>query len=259
MDSTNQNLFASLSKKGLVRKENQDFSVVTFNRFGQLMSLVCDGLGGYKGGKMASALVSEVFTKSFTVFDFHSQTERAVKQWFEITLIEARRTLEQYFQTIKRNQVQFARMATTLVLSIISKQNIWTFWVGDSRAYLINSYQSLQITEDHNLYNQLLQMHATPDVIASYKDKLLALTATVSKDQERQLKYSFRCDVVNAWDFLLLCSDGLYNFLDPNCFYEVITSAPNLKKAVTQLAKLSLDNASNDNITLNLINLKQWH
>ena len=54
-----------LTDIGLVRKENQDTYGVRFNsESGHTICVVCDGMGGAKGGALASLLASETFLSS---------------------------------------------------------------------------------------------------------------------------------------------------------------------------------------------------
>ncbi|WP_462216943.1 PP2C family protein-serine/threonine phosphatase [Mycoplasmoides genitalium] len=257
MQAANDHFFTGLSKKGPVRKENQDFYGFSFNQ-NNLLIVVCDGLGGYKGGKIASNLVGKLFLSLFEGFEFNQWDETTVKKWFENTLIQARFQLENCFQTVYEAQIQFARMASTLVLGILTKSDIYIFWIGDSRAYLLFENQAKLVTKDHNLYNQLVAMNADEKLLLSYSNQLLALTNTISKETKRPLVYGFYNTKIEQQEFLLLCSDGFYNFVEKELFFEIITNSKNLKQAVFNLYRKSIENESNDNITAALVNLQKW-
>ena len=55
----------SVTDRGLVRSENQDAcAVLTLD--GYTVAVVCDGMGGTQGGRMASAIAVETFTRELS-------------------------------------------------------------------------------------------------------------------------------------------------------------------------------------------------
>ena len=50
---------------GMVREENQDAYCVTAVREGVTLAVVCDGMGGAAGGKLAASLACEEFAARF--------------------------------------------------------------------------------------------------------------------------------------------------------------------------------------------------
>ena len=55
----------SVTDRGLVRSENQDACAV-LTPDGYTVAVVCDGMGGTQGGRMASAIAVETFTRELS-------------------------------------------------------------------------------------------------------------------------------------------------------------------------------------------------
>lgn len=263
--------FGSASHVGIIRKENQDSVYVGRNKFNQTLAVVCDGLGGYKGGKIASSIVMEMFKYSFLITDFKRMNEKQIKNWFSDVLqfskIEIYKTIVNH--EIEQNDFSLEKMATTIVCSLFVKEKIHTFWVGDSRAYLINAEKKAQqITRDHNLYNYLIDNGASKDIINESKDNLLALTNIVGTNFGNDSKNSFHfkpfgINVSQSKNnlFALLCSDGFYNFVDPNEYYGLIVDncekkQDNLILVSGELLKIGMQRLSNDNLSVVIVNIK---
>ncbi len=62
-------------------------------------------------------------------------------------------------------------------------------------------------------------MNADEKLLLSYSNQLLALTNTISKETKRPLVYGFYNTKIEQQEFLLLCSDGLYNFVEKELFF----------------------------------------
>ena len=55
-----------LTDKGMVREANEDCIGISCLKNGITIAVVCDGMGGAAGGKIASAIAEETFTSSMT-------------------------------------------------------------------------------------------------------------------------------------------------------------------------------------------------
>lgn len=261
---TNNKFYGSASDVGIVREENQDAVYVGCNKFKNIIGIVCDGLGGYKGGALASNIVCDLFAKSFEITDFNKLDSQHIEMWFAQTLRQAKISIERYIQ--KNNDhfkqtnggASLEQMATTIVLSLIIKNQVYTFWVGDSRAYLLNkSKETWQITMDHNLYNYLNSIKASSITFKAHAKELLALTNIVSKELSAQDEYGISIHEPKPDEqYLLLCSDGFYNFVPPEQFYDLINNNyKSMDEAASNLLNIGMKNSSNDNLSVVIIDL----
>lgn len=265
--------FGSASHEGIVRKENQDSIYVGRNKFGQTFGLVCDGLGGYKGGKIASSIVTEMFKYAFLMTNFHRMNDKQIRNWFadvlQFSKIELHKTIVNH--ETNENDFSIKRMATTIVCSLLINSKIHTFWVGDSRAYLIdNDKTTWQISKDHNLYNYFVENHISQKVIDENRDNLLALTNIVGGDTQEDNKqktfplmepFGTSVNKIDDHRYILLCSDGFYNFVDSQEYYGLVLNGceryhNNLIQVCGDLLKIGMQRLSNDNLSVVIIDLK---
>lgn len=72
-------LFA-LSDIGVERIENEDFAVAGLNAFNNKILFVCDGLGGYEGGKEAAEILGTTIVEKSYYFDFQKVDPQKIKQ-----------------------------------------------------------------------------------------------------------------------------------------------------------------------------------
>ena len=117
---------------GSVRPENQDDY-----RAGELNSdaawgLVCDGMGGARGGREASVSACDVIEHIF-----HEQYAQCLpgdeEKFLTRALINANRFV---FQKASREE-ELAGMGTTAVCALVRGGNAFICHAGDSRAYLV--------------------------------------------------------------------------------------------------------------------------
>jgi serine/threonine protein phosphatase PrpC len=105
--------------------------------------------------------------------------------------------------------------ACTIVLATVRGAEINVGWVGDSRAYwLPDEGPAEQLTEDDSWATHAIAMGATPEA-AMNDPKAHAITAWLGADAAPVLPRSGAFTVVDP-GHLILCSDGLWNYLaDP--------------------------------------------
>ena len=130
---------------GSVRPENQDDY-----RAGELNSdaawgLVCDGMGGARGGREASVSACDVIEHSF-----HEQYAQCLpgdeEKFLKRALTGANRFV---FQKASREE-ELAGMGTTAVCALVRGGNAFICHAGDSRAYLVRDGKLTQLTHDHS-------------------------------------------------------------------------------------------------------------
>ena len=133
---------------GSVRPENQDDY-----RAGELNSdaawgLVCDGMGGARGGREASVSACDVIEHIF-----HEQYAQCLpgdeEKFLKRALINANRFV---FQKASREE-ELAGMGTTAVCALVRGGNAFICHAGDSRAYLVRDGRLTQLT--HGIFPSL--------------------------------------------------------------------------------------------------------
>ena len=239
------NIAYSVSTSAGVKKENQDLAWVGFNKSKQCLAIICDGIGSERNSDLASKVVLETFSSSFTKKNHVFFPE----WWFKRNLLFASHKLHHIYQTEKK------QIGTTIVLCLISDDKVYTFNIGDSRLYHFSfqHFKWLQKTKDHTLYNFLTEYHAPEISFIRHKNNLLSLTQFIdSTDLKREhIGYFYDKFKANENDVLFLASDGLYNFINLRNIIEQISINGHKEFSIIcdELIKKAISNYSNDNLS----------
>ena len=147
--------------------------------------------------------------------------------------------------------------ACTIVLATVRGAEINIGWVGDSRAYwLPPEGPAEQLTEDDSWATHAIAMGADP--IAAMQDpKAHAITAWLGADAAPVLPRTGAFTVVGA-GHLVLCSDGLWNYLpDPEAFASTVRAhlhaGGTLISAARSLVEFANAAGGADNITVAIV------
>ncbi len=232
---------------GLKRSKNEDNLLVDEDMG---LFVVADGMGGHKGGDLASKLAVEALAE---VVKTHRE---------EHTFLSPRAMLEEgyteassrIFAESQLNNKMYQGMGTTLVAAYIHDNEIYIGNVGDSRAYYYNQQYMWQMTEDHSLVNEHIRAGLLKDSEA--KDFQAKNIITRSVGFERDV----RCDIIkkplHPGDFFLLCSDGLCGLVEDEEVHKVCKNNP-MDKAVELCVERAKEAGGDDNITVLLVKVDQ--
>lgn len=238
----------NLSNIGIVRQNNEDYAWSGINKFNNMAGIVCDGLGGYKGGSAASEITVNVFCERFSTTDFNPLTVEQIAEWIENVIDAARTRISEYIMT----DAKLINMATTLVCALVINQKVYIFNVGDSRAWLVSLKRKCkQITVDQNLFNYLNRINAKIDVYKKHKNNLYAITQFIGAKNEKVIKPELFCEYLNPEDYIVLTSDGCHNFIDVKDILDAINfDSIKLENACNSVFTKALANNSNDNLSI---------
>ena len=237
--------------KGLVRKTNQDSYVIAANECGDLFCVVCDGIGGSKGGDVASSCAVRYFSTAFSENrGFSSEAE--LLAWLKHHI---RKANDEIF-SLSTTKREYHGMGTTMVALMITKVGRYVINIGDSRCYaLFENGRFEQLSEDHTLVQEMLKKHEiTPEEAKNHVRRHYITNALGVWDEARY-------DVVRiheAVDLFLLCSDGLHGYVEDNVIEKVLRDARlDAKKKQQRLMDLALMAGGLDNITILLIKMEE--
>lgn len=128
---------------GLTRSNNEDFAVTIVSPTNDKIKLllICDGIGGYDAGELASKFVAKGIVKWFNNYNFENN---------DFSIVE--KELKNEVMTI-HNKLQkiFVDAGTTLTSAIIGEEETIIANIGDSRTYAIIDGRLEQITADDSM------------------------------------------------------------------------------------------------------------
>ncbi len=239
----------SVTDIGKLRKLNQDYVFTSEVPVGPLPDLfiVADGMGGHKAGEYASKCAVETL-----VAQVNRSSERGSVRVISKAIREANKRVRQK----ALSDDNYYGMGTTLVVACLDEEGLCVANVGDSRLYLISGENMRQITMDHSLVEEMVQMGELERGMArTHPDKNI-ITRAVGVLDEVDVDF-FEVEDIAAGDVLLMCSDGLSNMLEDSEMLGIIKSEGSLKEQADRLVAAANMNGGRDNITVVLVRVEK--
>jgi PPM family protein phosphatase len=222
--------------KGQVREGNEDAYLVE-----PPLYAVADGMGGHRGGEVASQLALETIADLFRKGDvpLADQVRQANRAVFERSGADR----------------AVAGMGTTLTAALVQGDLAHLLHVGDSRAYLLRAGTLRQLTEDHTLVNRMVKAgEITPEEAEVHPHRnvitrSLGTEADVDVDEQ---------DVgLLDGDRLLLCSDGLTGMLSEAQIQAILEATTSAQEAADRLVRAANRAGGVDNITVVVLDVAE--
>ncbi len=253
--------FFGKSDKGMKRPENQDSFITEQLYDNTAVCLVCDGMGGANGGSTASSMACASFLKTVKK-SFASSMENG-QVCFEVNsgdiedIIKggiAKANTEIYKKANRCKKL--SGMGTTLVGAIIYGTLLYAVNIGDSRLYLISKDEMNQLTHDHSYVQALVDLgQITPEqALTSPHKNIITKALGISERAEPDI-FTLDLNDMSA-EYILLCSDGLTNFVSEEKIHSIINDGTELEQICTSLVDEANKNGGGDNITTVLIKVK---
>lgn len=244
---------ASITDTGQVRPNNED----AFGHFepangeeqrakGYLF-VVADGMGGHRGGEIASSLAVKTIQSAYFADD---GADRAAA--LGSALIEAnRRILEE-----ASADPELAGMGTTCTAMAARDGFAYFVHVGDSRAYVMREGEMVQLTQDHSLVGEMVRSGILTDEDARNHPKRNVITRSLGVQNTVVADTPFSPFKLERNDVFVLCSDGLTSVVaDTEIGVVVATNPP--KTACEMLVEMANQSGGKDNITIVVVRVDE--
>ncbi|MCQ2447399.1 MAG: Stp1/IreP family PP2C-type Ser/Thr phosphatase [Oscillibacter sp.] len=240
----------SITDIGLVRKENQDaFATSYHEESGRTIAVVCDGMGGSAGGRIASKLAVETYIQEVSLVLTAQMEPEQIREASSYAISKANKAIA---DAAARNE-EIANMGTTLVAAISCQDGVVVSNVGDSRAYCISTSGIHRITKDHSLVETMVEHgDITADEARHHPNKNLITRALGANCNATCDGYIYP---MHKGDYLLLCTDGLVDTVtDQELLFEII-HMNDPSTSLNRLLKISKSNGAPDNVTAVLMQI----
>ncbi|PTX61226.1 protein phosphatase [Melghirimyces profundicolus] len=237
---------AWLTHKGRVRDYNEDSVGLFQSDHGVPVAVVADGMGGHQAGDVASQTVVRVIQQKL-----HALTPEMGTDERRDGILDAVEAANREVYKMASQNKGYKGMGTTVIASILGKEEVVLAHIGDSRAYLLHDDGLYQLTEDHSLVN-ILKKHGeiTEEEARVHPQRNVIVRAVGTNDEvEADL-------IVTPWykgDTLLICSDGLYNMVSVDEIGTVLTSRLSIREKADLLVEKALEAGGTDNISVVLV------
>ncbi len=228
--------FGHITHPGLRRHLNED----TYHGDAGLgLWLVADGMGGHEYGEVASAIARETVV-------------REVRDGTALT--QAIRIAGEDILRSPRNRRDALPMGTTVVAARVRDKRFEVAWVGDSRAYLWQDGQLVQLSHDHSYVQELIAQGTLAAEEARRHPQRKVVTQALGVTDPATLDVEQLTGAFTSGMQLLLCSDGLTEEVDDAAIAEILARpALTAQECADTLVAAALDAGGSDNITVLLL------
>lgn len=212
-------------------------------------AIVCDGMGGMKGGERASKEAIQqfdnLFHEEYPIADIPAFMEHAVK------------IMDKGICRLTNEEGKPLGGGSTMIATIIKGNQLYWASVGDSKIYLLRKEEMVCVTREHN-YRLLLSQY--------YEEGTISAEEYVEEDKQGDALISYlgmgavkMTDInaepfeLEAGDRVVLCSDGIYKTLSEETIQRIVEDADdNMETAVKNIIQCieEADNPTQDNATV---------
>lgn len=217
-------------------------------RFGQcedgvVWAIVCDGMGGAKGGQTASSLAADMVGKKIEKCYNRRMTDFSIENLLLSAITTANVSI--YDRAVADESL--SGMGTTVVACVVKNSVACIAHVGDSRAYFISDGKITQITRDHSLVQEMLDSgQITKEEFAHHPNKNI-ITRALGIHEEVDIE--FDAVDVKRGDVILLCTDGLSGCVEDEDILKIYEST-DFRQLSSKYIEAANNNGGRDNITV---------
>lgn len=237
-----------LSDIGLVRPNNEDF-------WRQLPEdhffVLADGMGGHQSGEIAARQavdhLCDIFKHKYA--SSNKSVEKA-KQIIHHGIQEVNQLI--YHMSFLRDDLR--GMGTTLCCVFFHPDALVYGHVGDSRIYRLRQNKLEQLTHDHSLVRELIDMGQLSEEQAG--DFLYKNIITKAIGTEPEIEPTVKAEPIQMGDTILMCTDGLTDLLSMQEIENIINRSDDTN-AAKNLVAAAKRKGGFDNVTAVVVNIQE--
>jgi serine/threonine protein phosphatase PrpC len=259
---------AAWTTTGMVRSGNEDGFVVLHALEAReddlteaALVLLADGMGGQESGEVAAAMAigtardwlleqpcfASLGGKTAYPEPGEEMTEAALWEARRIALVASLKEANRRVYGATKDSGGRREMGCTAEAVFVGGTNLWVAHVGDSRAYHLHRGELRQLTRDQTWVNRMVDLGALSQAEADIHPRRSELLQAIGGHADVEP------DVVEArlepGDWVLVCSDGLSNYLSSETLTEMLLASGSAETACRRLVNMvnymgALDNAT---------------
>ena len=231
---------------GNVREINQDDFNCGVLGDDAVFAVVCDGMGGEKGGHIASRTAADIVTDSVTAAYGSGFGDNSIRGILQTAVTAANVSV---FDRSQRDP-DLRGMGTTIVACMVCDGIAHIVHAGDSRAYHVTADGIEQMTKDHSVVQLLVDRGEITQDEARFHPKKHFITRALGVMSIIDLDY---CEFsLNEGEAIIICTDGLSNYVSEETIFDILKNE-NEENAADKLVSLANEAGGGDNITVVLI------
>lgn len=221
---------------------NGVFSGKTDNPY--IIAAVCDGVGGLAQGYRAAMTTLEMFSH----LDKPDVSSEIIKNVIE--------TSNKRVRNIQSIENMHNGLRTTIAGVYADSDRFIVFNAGDSRVYRFRYRFFSQLSKDHSLVQDLVDMGEISPVAAKTHPKKNIINKCIGNDEIVNPRVIDMSDDFIKDDIIMICSDGISDEVPEHDFKEIIlehVQDEDLLSCCEQIYKRAIDKGSKDNISVILL------
>jgi len=237
-----------LTDIGKVRDNNEDAFIAQSTTSGFVIACVIDGVGGYTGGEVATAIAREEIIKRLNNAGDN----------FILNMVESFRQANKSIYNRKQQEKELDSMACVCTLAIVDVERNQFYYahVGDTRLYLLRDGSLVKISKDQSFVGFLEDSGRLSESDAMNHPKRNEINKALGFDNQVDTDDTYIETGQSPFlpgDMLLLCSDGLSDLVDKSKITSIITQNTSLQEKASKLIAAANNNGGKDNITVVLV------
>ncbi len=236
--------------KGLVRQNNED----VWGEVAELgLFVLADGMGGHRAGEVAAREAVSSLCRLM-----RKALENKTQISFEDLKFHIQQSIEQVNASVyklSRAETQLKGMGTTLCCLQFHHQGVIYAHVGDSRIYRFRKKKLEQLTNDHSLVRELIDLgQIDEDQVPEFLYKNIITKAIGT---EPTVSPTVQTSKIVLGDTYLMCTDGLTDLLSREDIEAIMSRAPTIRDAGKTLVASAKEKGGHDNITVVIIQVQE--
>lgn len=227
--------------RGLVRPTNQDNCCYLSPDENSCFALVCDGMGGENAGDTASVLGTQYISGRISDGWHANMTTQSAQNLLTTAITAANICI---YDEATENP-EYSGMGSTVVALVCIGRNAVIAHAGDSRAYVLSDTLK-RVTKDHSYVQELVDSGLISSEEADNHPDKNYITRALGVSEK--INIDFNELVLNPGDKILLCSDGLTNYVTEDAICNILKNT-GTEDAALVLVDAALENGGGDNVS----------
>jgi len=225
------------------RAEQQD-NLGYFQDENKSFLVVADGMGGHKGGEMASSTLLEESEKLFK--EYSNKRIDDVEDFFQTIVTH---TSESLAKKVEAHE-GYIDPHTTVAFALIQDGKVFVGNIGDSRVYIFNEGHFVKRSKDHSVVEYLFDIgKIKEEEMATHPDQNKLLRSINAKEASEISFFEVELGVNFA---VLVCSDGFWEGVSKETMQKKLFLEIELKKSLEKMVDIALKSGGKkcDNISV---------
>jgi len=209
------------------------------------VAVLADGIGGSKGGDVASQKAVDVCINILSPLTEHESLDiTELIEALNSSVTEANRQI----RVVRDSDNELSRMGTTLLIVWMQGDQAFVANIGDSRCYRLSSDAARQVTRDDTVAQAMVDDGSITEQEINRVPFRNVLTKALGTepDVSAEIQQIF----LKPSESLLLCSDGLTGAVNSDNWPSILAQEKTLKQQVGSLIDESLNNKADDNVSV---------